>query len=129
MGSRDAHRKRQGRRAEELARAWLAKRGYTIEATNVRFPVGEIDIVAREGKTLCFVEVRSTGSDAWGGPLASVTEAKRLRLIRAASWYLNRHGIEYDEVRFDVVALLWREDGEPVIEHVPSAFTTDDVHF
>ena len=55
-------RQRLGQRGERLAKQFLISRGYVIEETNARFPVGEIDLVAREGETLCFVEVRSTAS-------------------------------------------------------------------
>ena len=83
-----AHSARQqlGERSEQAARRFLVSQGYVIEETNVRFPVGEIDIVAREGDILCFVEVRATRSDAWGGPLASIGDRKRRHLIRAARW-------------------------------------------
>ncbi|MBI3330854.1 MAG: YraN family protein, partial [Candidatus Omnitrophica bacterium] len=79
-----------GRRSEQLARRFLVAQGYTIQDTNVRFPVGELDLVAREGTALCFVEVRSTSSAAWGGGLASVDARKRRRIIQAARWYLSR---------------------------------------
>jgi putative endonuclease len=93
-----------------------------IERTNVRFPVGEIDIVAREGQTLCFVEVRSTGSRQWGGPLASITDRKRRHLIQAARWYLSRFPAQSLAIRFDVVAIDWRADASASVELVRGAF-------
>ncbi len=104
---------------------FLTSSGYRIEETNVRFPVGEIDIVAREGAVLCFIEVRSTSSDQWGGPLASITGRKRLRLLRAAQWYLKRIRNEPAEIRFDVVAIDWSIDDRPAVELVRGAFTAD----
>ena len=92
----------------------------------MRFPVGEIDIVAREGKTLCFIEVRSTSSDRWGGPLASVTERKQHRLVQAARWYLKRRPCPATEIRFDVVAIEWRRDGAPTVQLVRGAFDASD---
>jgi putative endonuclease len=77
-----------------------------IERTNVRYPVGEIDILAREGQTLCFVEVRSVSSDAFGGAAASVTLEKQRRIIRAAQWYLARRPAPAS-ARFDVVTVDW----------------------
>lgn len=112
-----------GRAAEQLAAAHLRGCGYTIEAVNARFPVGEIDIVARDGPTLCFVEVRSVSSRAWGGALASITDGKRRRLIRAAQWYLARRRV-FDETRFDVVSIEWTGQ-QPSVELVRSAFFAD----
>lgn len=115
-------RRRLGQRSEALARHALASRGYAIEAVNVRYPVGELDVVAREGSTLCFIEVRSTGSDRWGGPLASIDDRKRSRLIRAARWYLARLREPPEETRFDVVGITWSPDGSPQVELVRGAF-------
>ena len=119
-------RARRGARAEALARAALEAQGYRIERTNVRYPVGEIDLVAWEGATLCFVEVRSTGSLAWGGPLGSITRAKQARLIRAAQWYLAGCRTPPAETRFDVVAVLWGEGHEPSVELLRGAFDVND---
>ena len=125
-----AHRRDLGRRGEQLAQRWLIRQGYTIEHTNVRFPVGELDIVAREGRALCFIEVRATSSSAWGGALATITDRKRQRLIRAARWYLARLRQGFggqareralpEEIRFDVVAIEWSEP--PKLELIRHAF-------
>jgi len=114
-----------GRRAEALACEYLKARGYAILERNVRFPVGELDIVARDGRTLCFVEVRSTSSQQWGGPLASITDRKRRRIIRAAQWYLRYRRLPVDEMRFDVVAIDWGRGAAPSVELVRGAFTAD----
>jgi len=118
-------RRARGQRGEQLACQFLRAHGFQIEATNVRFPVGEIDIVAREGRTLCFVEVRSAASTAWGGALGSITDRKRRHLIRAARWHLSRLPAPPDEARFDVVAIQWQQDGPPAVELVRGAFTAD----
>lgn len=114
-----------GRQGERLAERFLASQGYVIERSNVRFPVGEIDLIAREGRTLCFVEVRSASFQAWGGALASIGERKRRRLIRAAQWYLARQRTLPLETRFDVVAIDWGADGTPALELVRGAFDAD----
>jgi len=119
-----APRLARGRRAEQLACTHLQAQGYTILERNARYPVGEIDIVAQEGSTLCFVEVRSTGSQQWGGPLASITDRKRRHLINAARWYLQYSRTSLPEIRFDVVAIDWQARG-PAIELIRGAFTTD----
>jgi putative endonuclease len=111
-----------GRRAEQAAARYLHTHGYRIIDTNVRFPVGELDLIAWDGSVLCFVEVRSVSSEAWGGPLETITSRKRRRVIRAAQWYLQGVAEWPDEMRFDVVAVQWSETGEPSIELVKDAF-------
>lgn len=115
-------RQRRGRRGEQLAAAFLSARGYVVTEANVRFPVGEIDLIAFERGVLCFVEVRSTSSTAWGGPFASITNRKRQRLIRAARWYLARLRELPPEIRFDAVGITWHEGGPPSIELIRGAF-------
>jgi len=113
-----------GHRGERLAESFLIQRGYRIEARNVRFPVGELDLVARCGETLCFIEVRSASSVQWGGALESVTWKKRRRMIRAASWYLRRLKT-LPLIRFDVVAIQWDPSSRPSIELIQDAFRSD----
>ena len=119
-------RQQRGQRSEQLAVCFLRSAGYQIKETNVRFPVGEIDIVAREGNTLCFVEVRATSSSQWGGPLASIDARKRHRLLQAARWYLARLRQLPLEIRFDVVAITWDTPDRPSVELIQAAFTNDD---
>ena len=114
-----------GKRAEEAACNVLQAEGYVVIERNVRFPVGEIDIVARDGQTLCFVEVRSTASQQWGGPVASIDDRKRRRQVKAAQWYLRYCPVRAIETRFDVVAIEWQERGEPAIKLIRAAFTAD----
>ena len=115
-------RQERGQRSERLAAAFLSARGYVIKETNVRFPVGEIDLVAFERDVLCFVEVRSTSSTEWGGPFASITDRRRRRFIRAARWYLTRLRDLPPEIRFDVVGITWHDGAAPAIELIRSAF-------
>jgi putative endonuclease len=93
-----------GRRGEAKAAKILRKRGYKIVATNYSCPPGEIDIVAIDGGTLAFVEVKARTSAAFGEAAAQVTPEKRRRLIAAAHHYLAAHPTESD-IRFDVVAI------------------------
>lgn len=118
-------RGRRGRQAERLAEQELIRQGYEILERNVRYPVGELDLVAREGRTLCFVEVRSTSTPDHGGPFASVTDRKRRHLIRAARWYLQHEPLRLPDTRFDVVGIEWRTEGPPMIEVLRGAFTVD----
>lgn len=126
LSGRLTARMARGRQAEQAACRFLSAHGYVIEARNVRYPVGELDIVARESATLCFVEVRSRSSEQWGGALASITDRKRRRLLSAARWYLRYAPVRAIEVRFDVVAVDWSAGTGPAIELVRGAFTADD---
>jgi len=88
--------------AEDLAAAYLERRGLKILARNYRCRFGEIDLVAASGAALVFVEVRARASEAFGGAAASITAAKRRRLVAAARHYLARHRQDR-ACRFDVV--------------------------
>jgi putative endonuclease len=79
-----------GRHAEELAADFLQQRGLALVARNYRCRFGEIDLIARDGPTLVFVEVRLRGVDRFGGAAASITTAKRAKLMRTARHYLAR---------------------------------------
>ena len=93
-----------GERAEALAAEWLIERGLRISERNYRCRFGEIDLIARDGGTVVFVEVRSRASNAYGGAAASITPAKRERLLKTARHYLA--GIEpAPPCRFDALLL------------------------
>lgn len=109
-----------GRAAEENACRFLRSRGYEIVARNWRTVRGEIDVVARDGSTLVFVEVKSRSRSDFGGPEAAVHPAKQRRLIAAARDFLSRTGCRLP-VRFDVVAFL---EGEPRLYR--DAFQVDE---
>ena len=93
-----------GARAEAIAADYLAGRGLVIVARNFRTRHGEIDLVARDGETLVFVEVRLRSRHDFGGASASVTADKQQRLIAASLAYLARLGRE-PPCRFDAVLL------------------------
>ncbi len=110
----------QGFRGEALAASYLEQQGYRVRERNYRCRRGEIDLVAEEGAVLCFVEVRSTRSSAYGSPLETVDRGKQRRLIQAARHYLYHRGLADREVRFDVVGITY--EPEPHIELVRGAF-------
>ena len=93
-----------GAAAEGLAASYLTARGLVIVQRNYRCRGGEIDLIARDGDTLVFVEVRLRCNPAFGTPAESITAAKRRRLRLAARHYLARHGRE-PPCRFDAVLL------------------------
>jgi len=98
-------KRRLGDRGERAARAFLEQQGYRILETNHRTPAGEIDIVAREGDWLVFVEVRTRRGDAFGTPEESITPAKQTKLIELAQSYLQTHESVPELWRIDVVAI------------------------
>ncbi|HEY6476974.1 MAG TPA: YraN family protein [Polyangia bacterium] len=126
MPDRLAARPGLGRRAEGLAAAHLEGLGFRIVARNWRQygpQQGELDLVADDGGTCVFVEVRSRTGEALGHPLETITAQKRARVIRAARLYLAAEAPSASGYRFDVVAVIFRaDDGPPEIIHLPNAF-------
>lgn len=109
-----------GIRGERRAARYLRRRGYRILARNFRAAGAEIDLVALDGETLVFVEVKTRRSEAAGSPLAAVDARKQARLRRAAEVYAARAGTQRP-VRFDVVAIRARRL-VPRVELVKGAF-------
>ena len=106
------YKQRLGRRGEEIATSYLQQQGYTILARNWKCPIGEIDIVAREGETLAFVEVRTRRGHRFGTPEESVTPAKQAKLVELAQTYLQEMGLTDTDWRIDVVAIQMGGRGE-----------------
>ena len=96
-----------GSRGEDLAHRYLRRRGFVITARNWRPPQGggEIDIVARDGEYLVFVEVKTRASDKWNAPERDIDDDKMRALRRAARDYVRRSGADPALVRFDVIAI------------------------
>jgi putative endonuclease len=110
-----------GNQGESAAAEYLSSSGIKILDRNFRCPLGEIDLIARDGKTIVFVEVRARQADGICSPEESITIYKRRRLTRAALWYLKQRGLLDSNARFDVVAIRW--DGEkPEINWIVNAF-------
>ena len=97
-----------GRLGEDLAHRYLRGRGCTVVARNYRPPAGrgEIDLVVWHGEKLVFVEVKTRDSAEFGEPERAVDAEKQLHLTRAARDYARRAGVEWQQVRFDVVGVL-----------------------
>jgi putative endonuclease len=102
-------RQEAGARAEEVAARFLAAQGLEIIARNFRTRLGEIDVVARDGGTLVFVEVRLRTREDFGGALESIDERKQSRIARAANGYLGARGGREPPCRFDVITVEGRE--------------------
>jgi putative endonuclease len=107
-----------GRSGEQAAAEYLESCGLRILDRNWRCAHGEIDIVAVERRALVVCEVKSRTGPGYGSPLEAVGRAKRSRLRKLAILWLNAHGIRFDQVRIDVVGLVYEGTGGFTIEHI-----------
>ena len=115
-------RKVLGARGEDLAVKYLKKKGYKVIERNYRCQRGEIDLVARQGDTLVFVEIKSRSSSGFGLPQEAVDRFKQDKLIEVARAYLAERRLTEDiSMRFDVVAVQLTATG-PDIELIKDAF-------
>ena len=121
-GMAEDHRQSLGKLGENLACAALAQRGYAILARRYRTRLGEIDIVARDGATLVFIEVKARAGDEFGGAAAAVTAWKQRRIALMAVDYVARHRLENRPCRFDVVTVDVVEGKPPRVEIFTHAF-------
>ena len=110
-----------GKLGEDLACLELERLGYAIVARRHRTRLGEVDIIARDGRTLVFVEVKAREGRAFGDGGEAVTALKRRRLVSLATEFVLRHGLQADPCRFDVVSVRL-ENERPIIEVFKNAF-------
>lgn len=119
-----------GRRGEGLARRFLKRRGMKILATNYRCGAGEADLIVLDpatrkdlgAETIAIVEVKTRSSDKYTEPQSAVNADKRRRMKRIADTYLITHHAEDYNLRFDIVAIVIRENEKPQIKYIPNAF-------
>lgn len=111
-----------GRRGERLAEKYLKKTGMKIVARNVRVGHDELDLIAREGDTLIFIEVKTRASENFGRAAFAVNRAKRKKLSRAAVRFLQKRKLRPPYIRFDIVEVV---GAEPEIRHIPNAFSLE----
>ena len=125
-----------GRRGEELALEYLERAGYRVVAANFSIPIGrntrdvtvtaEIDLVAYDGPTLCFIEVKTRASDEFAAPQVNVDRRKQRQIARAARGYRRMMGLINAPYRYDIVTVLAKpDDDQPRIELLKS-FWTDE---
>jgi putative endonuclease len=118
-----------GRRGERLAAEYLERLGYALVASNFQLPVGrnlrgaliqaEIDIIAYEGRTLCFVEVKTRASDWFAAPEANVDLRKQRQIARAARRYRRMFGLKGEPFRYDVVSVVLPPAEEGGVRQAP----------
>lgn len=115
-----------GQQGERLAAKYLRRQGCQIVARSARDKYGELDLVAVEGKTIVFVEVKTRQSHQKGHPAEAVTPEKQRRVTRAALAYLKAHRLLGYRCRFDVIAITWN-DQQAELEHYPAAFAATGI--
>ena len=133
---RGAHTLRLGARGESLAIEHLERSGYRIVAANVTLPIGrnmrdvivnaEIDIVAYDGPTLCFIEVKARASDEFASPQTNVDLRKRRQIARAARGYRRMFGLMNSPFRYDVITVVGKPDDVNPRINLRKAFWNDD---
>jgi putative endonuclease len=124
-----------GRRGETLALEYLERAEYRIVAANVSLPVGrnardavvnaEIDIVAYDGRTLCFIEVKTRASDEVATPLTNIDLRKRRQIARAARAYRRLFGLTGEPFRYDVVSIVTKPEADDPRIEILKGFWTD----
>ncbi|NLY08961.1 MAG: YraN family protein [Tissierellia bacterium] len=112
--------KRKGNYGESLACAELSSKGYRILERNYQKVIGEIDIVALEGMTLVFIEVKTRKDDKYGQGAEAVTNSKQQKIIKTAMHYILEKGFEGLQCRFDVIEITLMPF--PAIRHIENAF-------
>jgi putative endonuclease len=116
-----------GDEGERLAARHLKKLGYRILAKQTRSKLGEIDMIALDGDTIVFVEVKSRRDHREGSPAEAVDRHKQLKLTHLALAWLKKKELLGHRARFDVVAIRWDAEGTPMITHYKSAFQAADL--
>jgi len=110
---------------EEQAAAFLKEAGYEILDRNWACPMGELDIVARKGETVAFVEVRGRSSAEYGLPSETLNRSKRAKIIKTAMAYIKARSLRADTFRFDFVGIGPGRDPE----HIEDAFSAEGFGF
>lgn len=110
-----------GIKGENLAVTFLKEKGYRIIARNYKTGIGEIDIIAQDGNTMVFIEVKTRADEMFGQPFEAVNRKKRYKMKNVALLYMKRYGKNFP-ARFDVVSIFSRANGKKEIEHIIDAF-------
>ncbi len=116
--------RKKGELGEAQARRFLEKKGFRILEQNFRAERGEIDLIALDGETLVFVEVKFSTQQEYGPPELRVDKKKQRQLAKIAQAYLETHSVQFQECRFDVIAIEFSEDQSKIC-HIQDAFWVD----
>lgn len=111
-----------GKRGEDLAQKFLEEKGYKIIKRNFTFGKGEIDIIAKDGDCLVFVEVKTRANYELGEPEYAITQRKQKQLKKIAEAYFYVNGLTEQNCRFDVITIVGDPNKNPIINHIQNAF-------
>ena len=114
--------KKLGTMGEQLALEFLKNQKYQILSANFRCPYGEIDIIAKDNRTIVFVEVKTRSSLHFGKGMEAVNHYKQQKLRKAALCYLNENNSAFADLRFDVIDILIKENSLMELIHIKNAF-------
>lgn len=114
-----------GRIGEEAAARFLEEHGYKILARNYKTKLGEIDIIAEDCQTLCFIEVKTRSSRRFGLPSEALSSSKQRQISKAALLFLKKRRLLEKKARFDVVSIVYSED-RPELDLIKNAFSLDE---
>ncbi len=109
-----------GEKGEGVAVKYLRKKGYKIIVQNFKTSIGEIDIIARDGDTLAFIEVKTRESIEFGQPFEAVNRFKKRKIVNVATLYLKKLK-NIPPCRFDVVSIYYA-NGKPEVDLITDAF-------
>ena len=111
-----------GAHGERIAAAYLRKNGYRILSANVRLPLGQLDIVAKDGNTIVFVEVKTRACQDFGLPEEAINYKKRKKMISLGWCYLKKNNLCGSDCRFDVVSILLNDKKDASVNLIKDAF-------
>lgn len=111
-----------GRRGERIAERFLTDAGLDILDRNWRCPIGELDLVARDGDETVFVEVKTRSGEGFGHPFEAITPVKLARLRRLAAAWCDAHPGRGERIRIDAIAVVAPRAGVVVVEHLERVF-------
>jgi putative endonuclease len=110
-----------GKKGEAIARQYLLRKGWTILETNWRISRAEVDLIAKDGEVLVFIEVKTRSTDYFGQPAEFVESKKEMMLAGAASAYMEEIGHDW-EIRFDIIGIVFQNEQQYELKHIPDAF-------
>jgi putative endonuclease len=119
-----AYNKEIGKAGEDEAAKYLESKGYNIITRNFYCRIGEIDIIARDGDYLVFIEVKTRKSLKYGYPVESISKKKVRGIIKTAQTYIHFKNIKEADIRFDVIEVILDNNGEKNVNHIQDAFQT-----
>ena len=114
-----------GKKGEEIAVGLLKENGYKILIRNYKTKLGEIDIIASDKDTICFIEVKTRQSDRFGSPVEAISGSKQRQISKVTLMFLKEKGLLDKKARFDVVSILYSKD-KPQVDLIKNAFELDN---